>query len=223
MTICWESALAKAFKRLPAALGFRVKSGWAMAALLAGPISKPRLLKCSPILLSDANVPGSRQPYHAALELPRKEGEAVTRNLRKVVSAAAKKSVKALLEEAGTLAYEVRAAALVVGSLVDPATLHNDHMRAHGYEGQLFRVVLEDALRSCGISCEVFVEKNAYEAAARALRVTAPKARRAIARLGESHEGSWRAEEKLAALAGWNALAKSGRRGKSKDSGEKIS
>jgi hypothetical protein len=182
-----------------------------MAVLLTGSSDKPQLVKCSPILLSDPNIPGSKQPYHAALELPREEGEAVTRNLRNVVSAAAKKSVKALLEEAGTLAYEVRAAALIVGSLVHPATLHNDHMRAHGYEGQLFRVVLEDALRSCGISCEVFLVKNAYEAAAPALRVTAPKAKQAIAVLGKSHEGSWRAEEKLAALAGWTALAKRGR------------
>jgi len=207
--------LAKAVKPLPAALGFRVKSGWAMAVLLTGSCDKPQLAKCSTILLSDPNIPGSKQPYHAALELPREEGEAVTQNLRKVVSAAAKKSIQELLEEANALAYEVRAAALVVGSLVDPATLHNDHMRAHGYEGQLFRVVLEDALRSCKIPCAVLLEKNAYEAAAPALRITAPRAKRAIARLGDSHEGSWRAEEKLAALAGWTALAKREKPGKS--------
>ena len=203
--------MARAVKPLPAALGFRVKSGWAMAVLVAGAADKPQLVKCSSILLSDPDVPGSKQPYHAALELPREQGEAVTRNLRNVVGAAAKKSVSDLLQEANALAYEVRAAALVVGSLVDPATLHNDHMRAHGYEGQLFRVVLEDALRSCKIPCAVFLEKSAYETAALALRITAPKAKRAIARLGEFHEGSWRAEEKLAALAGWTALAKRGK------------
>jgi hypothetical protein len=133
--------------------------------------------------------------------------EAATRDLRKVVSDAAEKSVKELLEEADTAGYDVSSAALVVGSLVDPETLHNDHMKAHGLEGQLFRTVLEDALRWHKIPCAVFVEKNAYEAAAPALRITPAKAKSSIAKLGESHEGSWRAEEKLAALAAWKALA----------------
>jgi hypothetical protein len=203
--------LAKAVKPLPAALGFRVKSGWAMAVLLTGPADKPQLVKCSPILLSDPNIPGSKQPYHAALDLPREEAKAVTRSLRNVVSAAAKKSVKELLEEARALSYEVRAAALVVGSLVDPATLHNDHMRAHGYEGRLFRVVLKEALRPYKIPCVVFIEKNAYEAAAPVLRITPPKAKLSIAVLGKSQEGSWRAEEKLAALGAWMALAARGK------------
>lgn len=200
----------RAVKPLRAALGFRVKSGWAMAALLAGPSDKPQLVKCGPVLLSDPNIPQSKQPYHAGLELPQEEGEAVTRNLRNVVSHAAEKSVKELLEEAGAAAYDVRSAALVVGSLVDPATLHNDHMKAHGFEGQLFRTVLEDALRLQNIACAVLLEKNAYETAAPALRMAPAKARRAVVSLGETHEGSWRAEEKLAALAAWMALAKPG-------------
>jgi hypothetical protein len=203
--------LAKPVKPVPAALGFRVKSGWAMAVLLAGPANKPQLVKCRSILLSDPKIPQSKQPYHAALELPPEEADAITRELRKVVSAAAERSVKELLEEAGAAAYDVRRAALVVGSLVDPATLHNDHMKAHGFEGQLFRIVLAEALRSQNILCTVLVEKSAYEAAAPALRVTPAKAKGNIAKLGESHEGSWRAEEKLAALAAWSALAASGK------------
>ncbi len=38
------------------------------------------------------------------------------------------------------------------------------------------------------------------------LRKSAPETKKIIAGLGESHEGSWRAEEKLAALAAWIAL-----------------
>lgn len=182
-----------------------------MAVLLAGPSNKPQLIKCGPILLSDPKIPGSKQPYHAALELPRQEGEAVTNSLRKVVSAAAKKSLKKLLEEANAAAFDVGAAALVIGSLLDPATLHNDHMKAHGFEGQLFRTVLEDALRAHGIPCTVFLEKGAYENVAPVLRLTPAKTKSAIVKLGESHEGSWRAEEKLAALAAWKAIATRGK------------
>jgi hypothetical protein len=200
--------LAPAPKLAPAALGFRVKSGWAMSVLLAGPASAPELLFCQSILLSDPAEPASKQPYHVALELSEREAAPIVRKLRRVVGAAAKRSVAELLEQAAKRNRAVQAAALVVGSVADPESLHNDHMRAHGREGQLFRAVLEDALREADIVCEVLVEKTAYASAASRLRKTLEAAKRVVAALGESHDGSWRAEEKLAALAAWVSLAK---------------
>jgi hypothetical protein len=50
-----------------AALGFRVKSGWAAAVLLSGPVRSPRLCDNRAIDLSDARFPETRQPYHAAM------------------------------------------------------------------------------------------------------------------------------------------------------------
>lgn len=194
-------------KALPAALGFRVKSGWAMAVLLAGPAGSPNLLLCKTALLCDPHVPKSKQPYHAALELPEKEAASAVRELCSVVSGAAKRSVADLLKQAADAGCQVRGAALVVGSLVDPASLHNEHIRAHGLEGQLFRTVLQDAFRAHNIPCAVLLEKIAYASAAEKLRKSSAQAKRVVAKLGEAHEGSWRAEEKLAALAAWMALA----------------
>jgi hypothetical protein len=199
--------LERTAKPVPAALGFRVKSGWTMAVLLRGPSNAPRLIKCQTVLLSDPKIPQSKQPLHAALELPEKEAKAVSEKLRKIVAHAAKESVRELLEQAKAAGYEVSEAGLVVGSLVDPATLRNDHIRAHGLEGQLFRTVLEDALGERGISTLVLLEKGAYLAASPRLGKSAAVAKRWIARLGDSHQGSWRAEEKLAALAAWVALS----------------
>jgi hypothetical protein len=199
-------------KPIPAGVGFRVKSGWAMAALVAGSGDKPQLVICRSVLLSDPKIPQSKQPHHAALELPEKEGTEVTQKLRSVVRDAAKKSVEEFLKEAADARYDVRGAALVVGSLVDPATLHNEHIRAHGLEGQLFRTVMEDALKAQKIPCSAFLEKGVYDVAAPILRKTEAEAKRTIAALGESHEGSWRAEEKLAALAAWAALERGGKR-----------
>jgi hypothetical protein len=198
--------LGRTAKPAPAALGFRVKSGWAMAVLVAGPSKAPALIKCQAILLSDPKIPQSKQPHHAALELPEEEARIVTKKLRQVVAEAAKKSVRELLKQASELKYDVRGAGLVVGSFVDPATLHNEHIRAHGLEGQLFRTVLERALEAQKISCKVLLEKTAYAAASPALGKSAASLKRSIARLGDSYEGSWRAEEKLAALAAWMAL-----------------
>lgn len=198
----------KTAKPTPAALGFRVKSGWAMAVLLAGPADSPTLLRCERALLSDPNVPATIQPFHAALKLSGAQAKAEVRKLVKLVAGAAKRSVKDLLKQASNVGYQVHGAAMVVGSLVDPATLHNEHIRAHGLEGQLFRSVLEDAFQAQGISCVVFLEKDAYARAAEKLRITEGAAKRAVAKLGESQEGSWRAEEKMAALAAWVSLAK---------------
>jgi hypothetical protein len=178
-----------------------------MAALLSGPVTSPSLLFCKSILLSDPNEPGTKQPYHLALELPEKEAAPMVRKLCKVVAAAAKHSVDQLLGQAADANYVVRGAALVVGSLVDPASLHNEHIRAHGLEGQLFREVLEDAFRSHGIPCSAMLEKTAYVTAASTLGKSPVELKRVAANLGESHDGSWRAEEKLAALASLMALA----------------
>jgi hypothetical protein len=198
--------LARPCKPTPGALGFRVKSGWAMAVLLTGPSSAPKLVRCQTVLLSDPNIPESKQPHHAALDRPGKEGKTLAEKLCRVVTSAAKQSVQQLLDQAVADGYGVMGAGLVVGSLVDPATLHNEHIRAHGLEGQLFRTALEDALRERGLASRVLLEKNAYVMASPTLRKSAPEAKKIIAGLGESHEGSWRAEEKLAALAAWMAL-----------------
>jgi hypothetical protein len=193
-------------KAQPAAVGFRVKSGWAMAVLLAGPPTAPSLLRCQSVLLSDPKVPRSKQPYHAALELPEKEAAIVVQKLRKLVGAAAMQSVADLLQKAGEAGYTVCGAALVVGSLIEPASLHNEHIRAHGLEGQLFRTALEDALGLQGVPCAVLLEKSAYATAATALHKSTAQAKRIASNLGDSHDSAWRAEEKLAALAAWMSL-----------------
>ena len=50
-----------------AALGFRVKSGWAAAVLLTGSARSPQLCDVQRIDLSDPRFPETRQPYHAAM------------------------------------------------------------------------------------------------------------------------------------------------------------
>jgi hypothetical protein len=157
-------------------------------------------------LLSDPKIPETKQPYHAALELSKKDGKAVTTKLCKIVARAAKQSVKSLLDEAHEAGYRLRGAGLIVGSLVDPATLHNDHMRAHGLEGQLFRTVVEEALSIQNIPYAVLVEKEAYRGAGMLLDRSPEETKSVIASLGKSREGSWRAEEKLAALGAWAML-----------------
>jgi hypothetical protein len=189
-----------------AAVGFRVKSGWATAVLLAGPVQAPQALRRRIVELSDADVPESRQPYHAAMG-KLEEDAAKIRQHTTVVRRVAARSVADLLKEFRAAGYLLTGAGLVVGSQIDPASISNPHIRAHALEGQLFRSVLEDALQAHGVSSSVFVERDIYSKAAALLARPEDDLKQALKGLGRSLGGPWRAEEKLAALAAWMTLA----------------
>ena len=165
------------------AVGFRVKSGWAVAVLLAGPLEAP----------------------HAAMG--RLEGDsAKIRQRTKVVQRVAARSLAVLLDEFRAAGYAVDKAGLVVGSKIDPRAISNPHIRAHALEGQLFRKVLEDELKTQGLSCSVVLERDAYTRAAAILEKSEGDLKRTLSALGRQLGGPWRAEEKVAALVAWTAL-----------------
>lgn len=198
--------MAQEAKAPQAAVGFRVKSGWAAAVLLVGPTGSPRMIDRRVIQLSDPAVPDSKQPYHAVLEMTEEEGAKTEKHLRKVVEQFTSRSVSQLLEEHSGSGHVLRVAGIVVGSDIDPATIKNPHIRAHALEGRLFRTAIEAAVRSCGLRCLVFVERTAFSKGAALLKRSEEELKRVIALLGRSGTGPWRADEKSAALAAWIAL-----------------
>jgi hypothetical protein len=188
------------------AVGFRVKSGWATAVLVAGPVRSPRVLDRRRAELSDPAVPASHQPYHAAMGTLQTDGAKVEQ-LRKVIVQAADRSVAELLHAYRDAGQQVATAALVVGSEIDPERITNPHIRAHALEGRLFRTVLEDALRSGGVPATVVVERDLYARAAQVLGRSEAELKRLATELGRAVGGPWRADEKAAALAACLTLA----------------
>jgi hypothetical protein len=188
-----------------AAVGFRVKSGWAAAVLLAGPVASPQLLHRRVVQLCDPAIPESKQPYHAKMGTLQTD-EAKIERLRKVIAKAAQDSVSQLMKDFQSDSRPIRRANLVVGSDIDPARIANDHIRAHALEGRLFRTVLQDALNSFGLRCSIIVERGIYEQAVVALKRTEKDLKQSLTRLGDSLDGPWRADDKLACLAAWLAL-----------------
>ena len=188
-----------------AALGFRVKSGWAAAVLLMGPARSPQVCDIRRIDLSDPQLPETRQPYHAMMGRLETDTTKINRRVR-VVRGVAQQSIATLLAGYRGNSYPITRAALVVGSQIDPASIANPHIRAHALEGQLFRSVLEEALQAQRIRTEVFVERDAYAQAAVKLKESNENLRRVIQHFGRATQGPWRAEQKLAALSAWLAL-----------------
>jgi hypothetical protein len=194
----------------PCALGFRVKSGWATTVLLAGPGTAPRVVDRRVTLLADPDDPEARQPYHAGLDSHETRAANAVKRLIKSVERFAHRSVADLIAEYRAAGHRVRGVGIVVGSVVDPARIANEHIRAHAEEGRLFRTVVEEAIRACRLRLRVTVEKELYATAARALRTPAARLKRRVTALGEQVGGPWRAEEKAAALAAWIGLATRG-------------
>lgn len=186
------------------ALGFRVKSGFAISVVLTGPAAEPALLARRIVALSDPKIPATKQPYHAGVGSAQKDTREIAR-LTKIIARAARKSVAALLADSLFADRRCRAA-LVVGSVIDPARVGNLHIRAHANEGRLFRTVLEEALEAHGVPCSVIVEKSLGAQSVKVLERTQGQIRKIVGRLGDAFEGPWRAEEKAAATAAWMVL-----------------
>ena len=197
--------ISNEMKPQPAALGFRVKSGWAAAVLLTGPAHSPQLCDVRRIELSDRRFPETRQPYHAAMGKLETNASKINRRVR-VVRRIAQQSIAALLADYRQKGYAISRAALVVGSQIDPASIANPHIRAHAFEGRLFRSVLEEALHAYRVRTEVLIERDAYAQGVTKLKESNEDVRRVIQNFGRAAQGPWRAEQKLAALAAWLAL-----------------
>jgi hypothetical protein len=197
--------VSKQVKAETAAAGFRVKSGWAAAVLLTGPICSPALRDNRVIDLSDPRVPETRQPYHANFGQLETDAKKINRRTD-IVHRVTKQSVTGLLSDYGRKGNSITRACLVVGSQRDPATIANPHIRAHALEGQLFRSALEQALNAHGSRTTILLERDAYVTAGAQLERSYDDVRRTIQNFARSTDGPWRAEQKLAALGAWLAL-----------------
>jgi hypothetical protein len=181
-------------------LGFRVKSGWAAAVLIAISKKAPAVIDSRVLELADPRVAGSRQPYHAGFGTEQTDKSKVTRLVRGI-ERFSRRTIATLLDEYRDQ-HRLRSAAVVVASLTDPATIGSPHMRAHASEGRLFRTVLVDGLEHCGMTVRVILEREVYELLSKTLRRSPSQAKTQVAALGEG-VGRWRAEQKVAAAGAW--------------------
>lgn len=189
----------------PISLGFRVKSGFAIAVVLSGTAAAPVALGRRIVLLSDPDVAATKQPHHDGFGTAQEDLKVIAR-LTKIIDRCAKRSVADLLADPVFGGRTCRAAGLVVGSVIEPATVGNPHIRAHASEGRLFRTILEDALRAHDVRCAIVVEKSLGASAQKALGWPASRIKKVVGALGADLHGPWRAEEKAAATAAWMVL-----------------
>jgi hypothetical protein len=199
-------AILEVIPSIGAAIGVTVKSGWACVVLLAGPAARPRVIDSRRIELSDPAIPEARQPYHAGFGTARSAGAERSR-LVAGVTRFGRRSVMDVIRHYRSLGHRVTGAGIIVGSLIDPKQIANDHIRIHAMEGQLFREVVRNAAARMRLRCWICRERDLIAQSAKALQRSEGVLRRTVAALGEDVDGPWRAEHKAAALAAWVVIS----------------
>jgi hypothetical protein len=191
------------------ALGLRVKSGFAIAVTIEGDAQSWRVAQRDQVLLTTEEGPYARFPFHPLVEMAPEAGAAVCSTAVGNVRSESRKRLAVLLKSIGSL----DAACVVSGSMIEPDTVANLHIRAHAREGQLFREVVIDALECARIPHEILRDKHSYEQVALKLQLTQAGLRSQVNSKGHGLVKPWRSDEKLATVGALSALVTQLRRG----------
>lgn len=184
------------------ALGFRAHSGWAAMVAAAGSFDAPRVLDRRRIVVADPELPGSKQPYHAAEELPYPEAEALIHRAIESSQALACEALESAVNSLGRQGHEVVACGVLMNSARPLPSLESilaSHALIHTAEGAMFREVLIHAARLCNIPVVRVREKQLDQDS---LKI--------ILTLGKHLGPPWTQDQKYATAAGLMALAESG-------------
>lgn len=177
--------------------------------LVEGTAESPQVVARHIVELSDPDVPAARQPYHASTGLARELDSPELHRLIADIQAYARNSVAELLHRVTSPDRRLSGAGIAVGSEIDPARIGNPHVRAHANEGRLFRTVVQDALADRSLPSSIFVERELPGLATQRLGQSEAALKRRLTELGRPLGGSWRRDDKMAALAAWLVLASS--------------
>jgi hypothetical protein len=181
------------------ALGFRAHSGWAAMVVVAGVIDVPRVLERRRIVIADPDIPGSKQPYHAASELRFPEAEALVRMATESSRAMALDAMAASVNALRSQGHEVAGCGVLLGAgkaLPALEVILASHALIHTAEGEMFRNVLVWAAKEHRLPVTGVREKE--------LDATSLKR---IESLGKLIGPPWTQDQKYATVAALMALA----------------
>jgi hypothetical protein len=189
-----------------ASIGFKAKTGRAIAVVLCGPAQSPQIAKRTELALTDPRVPETSQPHHEVMELPWDEAQVAVQPFVSAIERVATAALAQLVRELQSESLKVVGVGIVGAADRDLRRIGNPHIRAHAAEGVLFRQVLEAAAKANRLAQRSFTEQGLEECAPTELRCTVAKLNGYLRRLGRAAGPPWRAEQRVAAMAAWLML-----------------
>jgi len=205
-----------------AAVGFRVRSGWAALVALAsgeGPpkngarkSGEPAILVRRRIHLVKNFTYEYRQPYHTASKLSSDEGRALIAYVKRESRELAVRAIRELQSELREHGFSLERCGLLLASgrpLPALPKILAAHSLIHTADGKLFREAILHAANRCGLQTLTVKERDLLDSASRAFhRPTAALARR-LSALGAGLGPPWSQDEKFALLVAWLAVSSS--------------
>lgn len=177
------------------ALGLRAHSGWAAMVAVTGSINAPQVLDRRRIVIADPEMPGSKQPYHAAAGLAFEESESLVSRAIESSRAWAIEALSATVKALHSRGHSVAGCAVVLGSgkpVPDLRKILTSHALIHTAEGQMFRDVLLWAAKECRLPVTGVPESGLD-----------PSMLDRAGSLGKLIGPPWTQDQKFAAVAAW--------------------
>jgi len=174
--------------------------------------AKLEIIERRHIVVADANVPGSKQPYHYAENLGFKEAEEYISRCSNASGQLALAAVREILSQLKRSERRVQGSAILTASgrtLPSLDRILASHALIHTAEGEFFRSIVQRACEQAGLRVTRFRERELEECAKKAFGRQASQVTRQIAMFGKYLGAPWTQDEKSAALAATLVLAAS--------------
>ncbi|PYS18387.1 MAG: hypothetical protein DMG11_33485 [Acidobacteria bacterium] len=189
-----------------ASIGFRAKTGRAIAVALTSGNSGPAFLARWEVALHDPHRPATGQPHHEVMEMPWLDAQSAVRPFEQQIESIAVEVLSGLLKELQSKGCRVGSIGVVGSPDRKLEAIGNPHIRAHAAEGILFRRVLEVAADEHKLRWRSFSDRTFNDQALAELRRKPQDLTTTLVSIGHSAGKPWRADERIAATAAWLML-----------------
>lgn len=171
---------------------------------------RPEVCVRREIILADASIAGSKQPFHAAEPLPLPKARMFLQRCTQRTNELAMAELGTLVSDVQKKGGKVIACGLLASSGRVPDSIEailSSHAAIHSAEGELYRQAIVQACEHCRLPLLKIREKEALVFAQSALRLSADQITRQLMAMGRALGPPWTQDQKLAALAAWVSLA----------------
>jgi len=186
---------------VPAALGFRVHTGWAALVAIAGVPNKFQVLLRRRIELLPPGNSVPRFVYHKAAELPPSQAEELVRRAQVASEQSARTAVEDALDHLRSLDVVVKGGGIPCGSRPVPRDLSavlRSHPMIHTAEGALFQRAVTSACQGHGLAVISVREREVWLNAAKSWGMKEGELRKQVDGLRRSVGAPWSTDQKTA-------------------------
>jgi hypothetical protein len=193
----------------PAALGFRVHSGWTALVAVALDKNLPVILaRRRPHLVATFSYT-FRQPYHTAEKMQLSESRIFLKHQQSEARRLALQAIRFAQDEVAQQGFQITRAALLLASgrpLPELGKILQSHSIIHTADGEFFRQALIHACARAKLPVTKIKDRELLATASTTLRRETPALTRYINKVGKPLGAPWTQDEKFATLAAWLAL-----------------